>query len=600
MPPFPPRRYRAATLVLLACMASAGCAANEPEIDDAGVASDGAGSGGDGDGAGDGAGHGGSAGDGVADGRSGGDGDLVVADGDGVRPPPDAPPAIDGVIEPGDPGPADVTLTVRADRELHLISPLIYGINGAREIARTRQTLVRSGGNRLTAYNWENNASNAGSDWMFQNDGFLSESSEPGRVALDVVEEASAHGAASIVTVPNVDYVSADKNGGGDVRGSGADYLQTRFRQNRPRKDGALSSTPDVGDDFVYQDEFVAWLREAAPDGARVLFSMDNEPDLWAHTHAQVHPDKVTYEELWQRNRDYADAVKSVWPEAEVLGVVSYGFNGYVSLQDAPDAGGRNFLEWYLQQARADEETRGQRLIDYLDLHWYPEARGGGTRVTESGSDEALVEARLQAPRSLWDRNYVEDSWIADALNGPIHLLSWVQEKIDAHYPGTKLAITEWNYGGGNHISGALAVADVLGIFGREGVHLAAYWPLSETEPFALSGFRVFRNYDGQGGRFGDTSIEATTSNVDAVTVYASIDSGAPERTVIVAINKSTQARTAALSIAHPTAFARASVWTVAGGEAELVAGDALSASADNAFLVELPARSASVIVPAP
>jgi O-glycosyl hydrolase len=82
--------------------------------------------------------------------------------------------------------------------------------------------------------------------------------------------------------------------------------------------------------------------------------------------------------------------------------------------------------------------------------------------------------------------------------------------------------------------------------------------------------------------------------------VYASIDSDAPDRTVIIAINKDTQARTAALTIAHPTTYTRASVWTLAGGEAKLVESDALSSSADNAFLLELPARSASVVVPAP
>ena len=58
--------------------------------------------------------------------------------------------------------------------------------------------------------------------------------------------------------------------------------------------------------------------------------------------------------------------------------------------------------------------------------------------------------------------------------------------------------------GGGYHISGALAVADVLGIFGREGVALALalanYWPFSTGESFAHAAFRAFRNYDGRGG----------------------------------------------------------------------------------------------------
>jgi hypothetical protein len=38
----------------------------------------------------------------------------------------------------------------------------------------------RIGGNRWTAYNWETNASNAGSDYLYQNDTYLGGGSAPG------------------------------------------------------------------------------------------------------------------------------------------------------------------------------------------------------------------------------------------------------------------------------------------------------------------------------------------------------------------------------------------------------------------------------------
>ena len=341
-------------------------------------------------------------------------------------------PALDPPRTPGDPGSADVTLELRTDRDLRRIAPEIYGTNGAPDIATNHQTVARSGGNRMTAYNWENNASNAGSDYMFQNDDFISSSKEPAKPILDGIAEAHAQGAAAIVTVPNVDYVAADTNGGGDVRNSGGNYLSTRFKQNKAEKSGTLG-TPDASDGAVYQDEFVAYLKSKAPAGSRILFSMDNEPDLWSSTHAEVHPMPVTYAELWERNQRFASAVKKVWPEAPVLGFVSYGYAGYINLQSAPDGMNRNFIEWYLDQAKADAMQRGKRLIDYLDLHWYPEAQGGGTRVTESSNAAAVVTAREQAPRSLWDDTYKEQSWIAnDVVQGPIKLLPWLQQKIDA------------------------------------------------------------------------------------------------------------------------------------------------------------------------
>jgi hypothetical protein len=486
---------------------------------------------------------------------------------------------------------------VRSDQGVHAISRLIYGTNGAPDIANTHQTVVRSGGNRLTAFNWENNASNAGSDYLFQNDGLMSASNTPGKAIADVVDSAAPHGAASVITVPIVDYVSADKNGGGDVRNSGSNYLTTRFRQNVAAKGSAFSNPPDSTDAFVYEDEMVSWLKGARPN-AEILFSLDNEPDLWSYTHAEVHPDPVTYAELWDRNKRFSTAIKAVWPTAPVLGFVSYGFNGYVNLQNAPDGAGRNFIEWYLDQAKAAEQGGGKRLIDYLDLHWYPEARGGGVRIIDNDNTAAVVQAREQAPRSLWDSSYQETSWIRDYMGGPIDLIHWVKSRIDAHYPGTKLSFTEWDYGGGNHISGAIAAADVLGVFGRESVGLATYWPLNSDESFAYAAFRAYRNYDGQGSTFGDTSISATSSDVPTATVYASIDSGVSGRAVIVAINKATSSKTAGIRIAHTSSYTTASVWVLTAAQANLGAGTPLAAAATNAFRYTMPAQSVSVIVP--
>jgi hypothetical protein len=458
--------------------------------------------------------------------------------------------------------------------------------------------VLRSGGNRLTAYNWETNASNAGSDWMFQNDNLLGASDTPAKAVTDMIDTAKAAGAAAVVTVPIVDYVSADKKGDGDVRNSGADYLQTRFKKNVAEKGAAFSDTPDANDDSVYQDEFVAFLKAHHGD-AEVMFSLDNEPDLWAHTHAEVHPEPVTYAELWERNHRFAKAIKAAWPKAAVTGVVSYGYTGYVSLQNAPDAAGRDFLEWYLDQAKAAEADDGMRVIDYLDLHWYPEARGAAKRIIEAGDEPDLRAAREQAPRSLWDASYTEDSWIISATGAPIDLVHRIQKKIDAHYPGTKLAFTEWNYGGGADISGAIAAADVLGIFGREGVAMATEWPMAAAELYVEAAFRAFRNYDGGGATFGDTSVRAESDDIERVTVYASIDAGDPERVVLVAINKASTALRVGAAIAHAT-LKNAEVYQLTGDNPQLSKRPDVAASAANAFVLELPAQSVSVVVARP
>src|SRR5690606_34161655 len=231
------------------------------------------------------------------------------------------------------------------------------------------------------------------------------------------------------------------------------------------------------------------------------------------------------------------------------------------------------------------------------DVHWYPEAQGGGVRITGEETSAAVVEARKQAPRSLWDPTYTEESWITQwSTGGPITLLPRLQNKIDTHYPGTRLAITEYSYGGGAHISGAIAQADVLGIFGRHGVFAATMWRLHEDQQFIYGAFDMFRNYDGNNGSFGDTSIRAATSDIDTTSVYASVDSNEANRMVIVCINKADEPQTASIEISHPEALTTAQVYTLTSTSSTPQRQSDI-AVASNAFSYTMPANSVTTLV---
>jgi hypothetical protein len=516
-------------------------------------------------------------------------------------------PEVGPPVEAGSPGQVDVTFDVQSTQGAHAISPYIYGVNDGSKAASAGATIVRSGGNRLTAFNWENNASNAGSDYQFENDDYMCSGhctpsdDTAGAYLKNFVDVAKAANAAALVTVPIVDYVSADKSPGGDVRNS-ANYLSTRFKQNKPAKGAAFAYPPDTSDAYVYEDEMAHWLSGAEP-GATIRWQLDNEPDIWSSTHAEVHKNPVTYAELAKRNIDYATAVKAAVPGAYVVGPVNYGWAGYVNLQGASDAQANgDFVSWWLDQMKAAEAKAGKRLVDGLDLHWYPEATGGGARIVDAGTGAAEVAAREQAPRSLWDSTYVETSWITQSNGGKaIELVPAMLQRIQQHYPGTALSFTEWNYGAGTDISGAIATADVLGVFGSYGVEMAMMWPMNGDESFAYAAFRAYRDYDGKGGAFGDTSVTATSSDVPTATVYASLQASDPSKVVVVAINKATSSKTAGIVLHHATVFTKASVYTLtAGGGANVIAAAPLASTATNAFRYAMPAQSVSVIVPSP
>lgn len=431
------------------------------------------------------------------------------------------------------------------------VSPYVYGLNW-QEIGDTGATVRRMGGNRMTAYNWENNASNAGSDWKHVNDDWpcsdvmkLKDCHEPGRQAEAFVERNREAGAETLLTLPMAGWVAADKDG--EVPESQT-APSVRFHRSLPRKKGGFSLPPNRKDRTVYQDEFVHFLVERfgkAREGGVAFYAFDNEPALWSHTHPRIHPKPASWWEVVNKTEALAAAVLRVDSGARLFGPVLYGWQAFHQLQDAPEAGDaalrkkyETFLDFYLDQMEHRSRLNKRRLLHVLDLHWYPEAQGNGKRITEGDTAPESVTARLQAPRSLWDPDYVEESWITkySTKGKAIRLIPWVREKIERWYPGTELAFTEYDYGAGDHISGALAQADVLGIFGREGIFLAAYW--GDLKPYAAAAFRLFRNYDGKGAKVGGRALKVVQADPQAASVYAFTDPEAPGRTWILALQK--------------------------------------------------------------
>jgi hypothetical protein len=469
-----------------------------------------------------------------------------------------------------------VHFTIDATGNTRPISRYIYGINAPIAGPHANLTMRRVGGNRWTAYNWVNNASNAGSDYIYQNDNYLGGGNKPGGAVIEAVLNAKKRNAALLLTVPINGYVAADKKEDGDVRNSGPDYLKTRFRKDVAVKGRPFTLHPSAAARNVYQDEFVNWVKVNYPYSQTkhttrpIWFSLDNEPDLWSETHAEIHPNLATYAEMVKKSTAFAAGIKAVAPNTLVFGPVSYGYYGFVRLQGAPDARDRDFIEFFLKKMRAAEQAKGKRLLDVLDLHWYPEAESSDNiRITGTETTPSVVAARLQAPRSLWDPSYSEHSWITeDWLGGPIVLIPSMLKKIKRNYPGTKLAFTEYDYGGGNHISGGIAQADVLGIFGREGVFAAMQWPLEDVETFVAGAFNMYLNYDGAGGAFGDTSVSATTDNVADTSVYASRDSDNPNRLVLVAINKTANPIAATFTLQHAPAVTQAAIYRLTSASA--------------------------------
>jgi autotransporter-associated beta strand protein len=498
---------------------------------------------------------------------------------------------------------AQVTFTVDPTKNQTSISPFIYGVNAAVNsppYQNLNLTFERQGGNRWTAYNYTNNTSNAGSDFLYENDNFLGGGSTPAGAVLPFVQAGLSAGAGVLVTVPINGYVAADFSG--PQNPSTPPQNSTHFVPEYPTQ----AQDPAPAANHVYENGFVQLVANAfasAGPNQPLAFDLDNEPDLWDSTHQEVHPQQTTYAELLQKSIAYATMIKSVDPSALVYGPVSYGWAGYETLQGAPDsAANGNFLNYYLKNMASASTAAGTRLLDALDLHWYPEATGPNasnqaTRITNDDTSSGVVAARLQAPRSLWDPTYTETSWITqDSTGGPIDLIPRTQAQINANYPGTKLSFSEYNYGAGNDISGGIAEADVLGIFGKYGVYSANEWPLLSSENFIDGAFQLYRNYDGKGSTFGNTAVQVTNSDTVNTSIYASIDSTNPNHLSLMAINKENQANLATVNLSDVVNYKTAAVYqlTSANSTPQFVGDIAITNPAS--FAYSMPAESASLI----
>jgi fibronectin type 3 domain-containing protein len=465
----------------------------------------------------------------------------------------------------------NVTITVNPSAT-HAISPYIYGINFHSGVtgAPPLLTFDRDGGNRWTAYNWENNASNAGSDYLYESDNYLSSSNVPAEAVRGFIAGDQANGLASLVTFQLQGLVSADENG--PVSIANPPDL-TRFKTVVDKKSTVSATpftlTPPTTDANVYLDEFI-WALDQKFTGMGIFgtnpthptfISLDNEPELWNSTHLEVQGSTaVTSDNYITKTIALSKALKDQFPNVVIFGPVHYGFQGLYNWQgelSATPGGADWFPDKYLVALKAASITYGKPLVDVYDFHWYVEEYdSNGTRaldLTSTTLTDAQIQLVVQSPRALWDPTFTDSAnsnpWIYQELgNTPINLLGRLQAKINAENPGMKISITEYENGGTNHIAGTIAQADDLGIFGSQNLFAASFWPPNGTYSYVLAGFRAFRGFDGASACFGDTSLQATSSNVQNVVVYASTDSTTPGRTVFVAINRSNTAQVTAIN----------------------------------------------------
>jgi Glycoside hydrolase family 44 len=504
---------------------------------------------------------------------------------------------------PPTPGTA-LALTVDAGNITRPINPFIYGWDsfaGASDNSalETEEEFIdlpvnRWGGDATTRYNYLTDTLNSASDFWYQNE--QNTPSFDNQVAVN-----NATNTVTLGTVPLIGWTSLNNgNCGYSVTKYGAQAAYNPYNSNCGNglaTDGVTEIINDPTDtseqiDVTFTTGWMQYLVGkwgTAASGGVAIYDLDNEPTWWDAVHKDVHGSQIkttqsvpykgpfTYDEVTTKGLQYAAAIKAVDPTAAVSGpVIDFWPAYFYSKLDIETGWGTSpcfcyngnpvdrmahgnvpFIEYYLQQFAANDAKTGFRSLDYVDIHGYFAADNAGFATA---GDTALQQARLNSTRALWDPTYTDPNYTDPnvAANAPPiapQLIPMLHKWVAADYPGTKTAIDEYNWGGQEHINGALAQADILGIFGREGLDLAALWgpPDPTTQVPGLMAYAVYRNYDGNHSKFGDMALNSVSADQSQLAIYGALRSSDNAVTIVV-INKTYGALPATISLPNLTA----------------------------------------------
>ena len=522
-------------------------------------------------------------------------------------------------------------VSVDADANRHPINSNIYGVAyaDAHDMATLNAPLNRWGGNSTSRYNWQIDAHSAAADWYFET--YSDGNGTPGGSADAYVAttRAAHNGAEPMFTIPMIDYLANLGPGrstlaGFSVKKYGAQTATDPWNSdagngvsastghnisgNNPLDTGIANSTAIQQ---AWVQHFVATLGPATSATGVKYYILDNEPSLWNSTHRDVHPGPVTYEELYAKIVAYATAIRAADPMARIAGPEEWswwamyysGFdqaNGWSAANSDYNTHGHTYYyPWLLQKLQTYRQQNGVPLIDILTVHAY--------NATPDGNDDSASaqQVRNRETRILWDPTFQDPSWYGDiGINGRI--LNWIptlKAMVNQYCPGLQIGITEYNWGDEANLNGATTQADVLGIYGREGVDLATRWTVAKDTSTTPTTYyvtylasQIYRNYDGNRSTFGDTSVSAVVADPDNLSAFAAVRSSDAALTVMV-INKQQSSTPVTVSLANFSGSGTAQAWQINSASQTSIARLADVAVTNNAVTTTVPSQSITLFV---
>jgi hypothetical protein len=470
-----------------------------------------------------------------------------------------------------------VTISIDTLANRHQISPYIYGQAypaSTSQITDSGLSLVRWGGNGTSTYNWQLQTNNAANDYYFEDYGIGGFDSDSTQFITDV-ETAGSH---PLMTMPMLNWVAQSPENGSNGHWSysvatygpqcsvdqyntdAGDGLKTDCQTPIttlpvtsayfPLLDDTTQACPTG--DCVYREPWAQALATAfgtatcplpySPITSCHYYDMDNEIDIWSGTHRDVHPDPSGYDELANTYETEAAALKTWDPAAVRFGPVFCCWYFYWNGADSRDKathGGVDFLPWWLNQVYWMDQINGSRTLDVFDVHAYPDADTTGLSTAQ------LQALSADVYRDYWDPALTSPGGVINQIYAtsmqPNRTIAFriprMKAMVNAIYPGTPLAFTEWSaaFNGEADFSTALGDADAFGLFGREGMAFASRWGGPDQANPNYQALKLYTNYDGAHHGFGTVSVsDSNTGNPNLFSSFAALNAAGTTMTIMV------------------------------------------------------------------
>jgi len=470
-----------------------------------------------------------------------------------------------------------VTVEINTLTNRHQISPFVYGNNNetVSEISDAGYTFSRWGGNDASNYNYLLQTRNSAADWYFENYGGAGDQ-------VQLIKDVQNAGSHALTTMAMMDWVAQASGWSFSVETYGAQCSVDPYNTDAGNGQKTDCQTPVTTEAVTTAYYPLVDTAQECPAGtasgstcidratwANALaaafntssatcpvpyssitschfYDMDNEPDIWSGTHRDVHPAPAGYDELANIYEKEATNLKTWDPSAVRFGPVFccwwFYWNGSNGA-DKGNHGGVDFLPWWLNQIKWMDQINGARTLDVFDIHAY-----GDSGPTTSFTNTQLQAATVRVAGYYWDPAAVnQDTNNTYTTNeepnpGIPFIIPRFKAMVNAIYPGTPLSFTEWGYGvaanSGTDFSTAIADADTLGAFGREGLSFASRWGGPSSGTAEYTAWKLYTNYDGAHHQFGSLSIsDQNNGNSNLFTSYAALDSTGTVLTIMV-LNK--------------------------------------------------------------